>query len=131
MRWEELSIMSPQTVTPHIKATTALADGRLIYSGLPLVWRWTLTASSSHCSTNAPGADYTTFQSNPLPKRVSTLSPFFLRDRNTLKDIALLDRLLSCTRRTAKLSSKAIKYILHPRESEVKHFVTFRLGGTL
>jgi hypothetical protein len=40
------------------------------------------------------------------PKGV--LSPFFLRDRNTLKDIALLDRLLSCTRRTAKLSSQAI-----------------------
>lgn len=40
------------------------------------------------------------------------LSPFFLRDGNTLKDIALLDRLLSCTRRTAKLSSQAIKNII-------------------
>jgi hypothetical protein len=44
------------------------------------------------------------------PKGV--LSPFFLRDRNTLKDIALLDRLLSCTRRTAKLSSQAIAKII-------------------
>jgi hypothetical protein len=39
-------------------------------------------------------------------------APFFLRDRNTLKDIALPDRLLSCTRRTAKLSSQAIKKII-------------------
>jgi hypothetical protein len=84
----------------NIKATAALSDGchSLRHLAVQLTF---FKARSLHSTGNTPSQP-------PVSKKVLNLWPFFLRDHNTLKDIALLDRLLSCTRRTAKLSSKAM-----------------------
>jgi hypothetical protein len=69
----------------------------------------TLTMQLTPLWYSVPCTRRTAHRASPqCQKRFQVLAPFFLRDRDTLKDIALLDRLLSCTLRTAKLSSKAM-----------------------